>query len=157
MRLMHLIGALNTQAVFEYNLMERFAQEDVDNLFWFWSHPESGQIFHIETGTHTVNALDPDSPIPITPEEFGGYENIDIDDFDVFRAAFRHGWVRSSYIVAEGAHPLGNQVALHGADRETVEHTLQMLLDSGLDADYVGLRGEFDGFEYDGPIDEKYG
>ena len=42
MRLTQLIRALNTQAVPEYNLMEKFAQADVDKVSWFWANPATG-------------------------------------------------------------------------------------------------------------------
>lgn len=149
MRLTQLIRALNTQAVPEYNLMEKFAKEDVADINAFWAHPESGQIFRFE-GTHTANALEPSSPIGLDPNDF---QELEHDDFAVFRAAFNKGWVRSAYLVGTPNSPMGNQLALHGPNQRIVRLALWHLLDTGLDVDYVGLRGQFDGFEYDGPLD----
>ena len=153
MRLTQLIEALNTQAIFEHNLMERFAQQDVDNVSWFWAHPSSGRIYHFE-GSHTTAAVEPGSPIELDMADFGGYnaEGAPADNYQVFEAAFRKGWVRSFYIPDEGS-PLGNQIGLHGPDEESVKQTLQMLLDKGLQIDHVGMRGQFDKFEYDEPYD----
>ena len=144
--------ALNTNVVFGTGLMEQFAQDDVAKVHWFWANPTTGQIYHID-GTHTTAALEPNNPIGLTPEDFGGYDNVDIDDNDVFEAAFRKGWVRSSYMPDEEVgNPLGSQVGLHGPDEETVKLTLKMLLDKGLEVDYVGLRGHYDKYQYDAPI-----
>ena len=134
------------------SLMETFARDDIENISWFWAHPETGRIYHFD-GTHTLAALDPNGPIGLDPEDFGGADNIDMDSFDVFRAAFNQGWVRSFYIPDDGSNPLGSQIGIHGADRETVETTLQMLLDSGLEIDHIGMTGEFDGYKYDEPAD----
>ena len=147
MRLTQLIEVLNTHAIFEYNLMEKFAQKDVDNVSWFWAHPSSGKIYHFD-GSHTAAAIDPDGPIAVDTSEL---DSLQMDDFRVFEVAFRRGWVRSFYIPDEGS-PLGSQVGLHGPDEETVRQTLQMLLDKGLQVDHVGMRGHYDGFRYDEPL-----
>ena len=131
----------------EENLMERFAQADVENLFWFWAHPQSGEIYHID-GTHTTTAVEPGSPVGLNADDYGGYDNIDIDDKRIFVDAFKKGWVRSGYMDDHPAH--GTDLGLHGANREIVLETLKMLLEKGLEVASVGLRGEFDNFEYDG-------
>lgn len=99
--------------------------------------------------THTNQALEPDGPIALDRSKF---DSIDMDDTHVFEAAFRKGWVRASYIPDDGG-PLGSQVGLHGPDEETVRLTLKMLLDKGLQVDHAGMRGHYDGFEYDDPLD----
>lgn len=154
MKLLQFIDVLNTQAAIECTLMEEFAQQDVDDVHWFWAHPASGQIYHLD-GSHTTGALEPNNPLGLTPEDFGGYDNVDIDDNDVFEAAFRRGWVRASYIPDEEVNnPLGTQIGLHGADEETVQLTLKMLLAKGLQVDYVGMRGHYDKYEYDAPNED---
>lgn len=152
MRLTQLIEVLNTQAVFEYNLMERFAQSDVANVSWFWAHPASGRIFHIPSdSSHTISALDPNGPIAVKPDEIDGENKVSVDDYRVFEVAFRRGWVRSMYIPDDDGSPLGSQVGLHGGDEETVRTTLKMLLDKGLQVDRIGMQGHYDDFEYDEP------
>ncbi len=132
-------------------LMERFAQKDVDNLYWFWAHPATGKIYDFE-GSHTLAATDPEGPIAIDVTQFGGGDEIDIDDYRIFEIAFRAGWVRSHYLPDDNTgNPLGSQIGLHGADEETVRLTLKMLRDKGLQIDHVGMRGHFDDFEYDEP------
>ncbi len=129
--------------------MERFVQKDVDNVSWFWAHPSSGKIYHFE-GSHTTAATDPSGPIAVDISELG---EIDMNDFRVFEVAFRRGWVRSFYIPdSDSSNSLGFQIGLHGPNEETVRLTLKMLLEKGLKIDHVGMRGEFDKFEYDDPL-----
>lgn len=128
-------------------MMERFAQIDVEKLFWFWAHPSGEQIFRIN-GSHTMSAVEADSPIGLDADDYGGIENIVTDDMRILRDAFKKGWVRSGYIEDHPAH--GTDLGLHGATEEDVKKTLKMLLEQGLEVASVGLRGEFDGYEYDG-------
>jgi hypothetical protein len=150
MRLTQLIEVINTRAIFEYNLMEKFAQSDVANVSWFWAHPERGEIYNFD-GTHTLAATDPNGPIAIDTSHFGGDDEVDIDDTRIFEIAFRWGWVRSMYIPDEDTgHPMGSQVGLHGGDEETVRKTLKMLLDGGLQVDHVGMEGHYDKYHFSG-------
>jgi len=132
-------------------LMERFAQADVDKLFSFWAHPQSGHIYHIKV-THTMAATDPEGPIALT--QFGELGPEAFDDIEVFKAAFSLGWVRAMYLEDDPA--AGKQIALHGANEGIVRETLRLLLEKGLDIESMGLRGEFDGYEFDG-IPEELG
>jgi GNAT superfamily N-acetyltransferase len=154
-RVVKYLGTMNDIVLGESvgkKMMEEFAQSDVDNLFWFWANPQSGEIYHID-GTHTTAALDPRGPIGLNPEYYGGYDNVDIDDNRVFHDAFKKGWVRCGYINDHhSAH--GTDLGLHGANRNIVMDTLKMLLEKGLEVASVGLRGEFDGFGYDGAPEE---
>ena len=158
MRLIQLLGALGSESDSKYSkafgssLMETFARSDIENISWFWAHPKTGRIYHFDS-SHTTAATDPKGPIAIDMEQFGGMDQIDIDDFRVFKEAFARGWVRSWYEPDSGSNPLGSQLGLHGPDQETVETTLKMLLDSGLQVDHIGMVGEFDGFKYDEPHD----
>lgn len=127
------------------NVMERFAKADVNKLFSFWAHPQTGQIYHNKV-THTMAATDPDGPIALT--QFGQLGPDAFDDIDVFKAAFKLGWVRGMYLEDDVA--AGKQIALHGANQGIVRETLRLMLEKGLDIESMGLRGEFDGYEYDG-------
>ncbi len=95
-------------------------------------------------------ATDPKGPIAL--KQFGELGPEAFDDIDVFKAAFSLGWVRAMYLEDDVA--AGKQIALHGANEGIVRETLRLLLEKGLDIESMGLRGEFDGFEYDGTPEE---
>ena len=129
------------------NVFERFAEQDVENLSWFWANPNTSEIFHFQ-GSHTYAAVDPNGPIGLDPEDFGPGE-IQTDDFRVLQTAMGLGWVRAMFLPGERS-----QVGLHGANKAAVTSTLDQLLEGGLRPDFIGMRGEFDDFAWDGELDD---
>lgn len=84
-------------------------REGLEDLFWFWFHPDTEQVRHCD-GTHTMAAL---YDLGLDMPEF---EDVDDGSDDrVLRVAIDAHWVRGRYIREEGS------LALQGLKRDVLK------------------------------------
>lgn len=77
-------------------LQETRQRPPEEALFWFWYHPATDELKHIDQGTHTTFAYyELGFTRPLRPDE--EEDGIDLADNEIIDMALKAGWVRGRY------------------------------------------------------------